>query len=467
MGTVHTKDTGGSKYSNIETTTDPCGPNEPGKRVDLSGVEARVDKINIEGLQRTKNDIVVETVEELFHSQDFQEVIVNAHKVRGKLEKLGCFQNIGIFIDTSSGAEATLNGLEVTFFVKELKRMIGGANTMVGNNEGSLLVSLRAPNMFGRGEKLQAEYSYGSRRTNNLSLSFIKPLRTKYDALFSTSIFQHGSDWPWSGYKMVERGILFDLGFNTTCSMRHNLQYEAAWRELGASSRNSSFSARTESGHKVKSAIRHILTFDSRDAQIFPSRGSLFRFNTEFAGVGGDINFLKNDFFWQYNIPLFYDVVIQGTLQGGHLKPLGDDSSGLLPDKMYIGGPMSVRGFKTRGVGPHSGDEATGSNMAWGAGLHLYTPLPFRPGRGGFGDLFRLHLFTNLGQCKEIEFNNGFSEDLKAMFDGYRMSYGLGIALRLGQLARVEFNYVIPNIVREGDSTQETRFQFGVGLQFL
>lgn len=61
--------------------------------------------------------------------------------------------------------------------------MTGGINTMVGNNEGSLVVGLKAPNMLGRGEKLQAEYSYGSRRTNNLSVSFLKPLRNKYDAL--------------------------------------------------------------------------------------------------------------------------------------------------------------------------------------------------------------------------------------------------------------------------------------------
>lgn len=46
---------------------------------------------------------------------------------------------------------------------------------MVGNNEGSLVISLRAPNMFGRGERVQAEYSYGSCRTNNLRLSYIHP----------------------------------------------------------------------------------------------------------------------------------------------------------------------------------------------------------------------------------------------------------------------------------------------------
>lgn len=61
--------------------------------------------------------------------------------------------------------------------------MTGGINTMVGNNEGSLVIGLKAPNMMGRGEKLQAEYSYGSKETNNLSISFLKPLRTKYNTL--------------------------------------------------------------------------------------------------------------------------------------------------------------------------------------------------------------------------------------------------------------------------------------------
>lgn len=72
----------------------------------------------------------------------------------------------------------------MTFYVKELKWLNGGVNTTVGSNEGSLVVSVKAPNMLGRGERLQLEYSHGSRQTNNLSLSYLKPLRTKYDARY-------------------------------------------------------------------------------------------------------------------------------------------------------------------------------------------------------------------------------------------------------------------------------------------
>ena len=40
---------------------------------------------------------------------------------------------------SSSGADALPNGLDVTFEVTELKRMTGSYNTMVGNNEGSMV----------------------------------------------------------------------------------------------------------------------------------------------------------------------------------------------------------------------------------------------------------------------------------------------------------------------------------------
>ena len=42
-------------------------------------------------------------------------------------------------IFTSVGADALPNGLDVTFEVKELRRMTGSYNTMVGNNEGSMV----------------------------------------------------------------------------------------------------------------------------------------------------------------------------------------------------------------------------------------------------------------------------------------------------------------------------------------
>jgi hypothetical protein len=32
----------------------------------------------------------------------------------------------------------------------------------------------------------------------------------------------------------------------------------------------------------------------------------------------------------------------------------------------------------------------------------LFTPLPFSPGKGGFGDLFRMHVFVNAGDLGDV-----------------------------------------------------------------
>ena len=60
---------------------------------------------------------------------------------------LGCFSDVDIRIDTASGGGPA--DYEVTFQVTELGRARGTINTMVGNQEGSLLTGLAAPNLLG------------------------------------------------------------------------------------------------------------------------------------------------------------------------------------------------------------------------------------------------------------------------------------------------------------------------------
>ncbi len=49
-----------------------------------------------------------------------------------------------------------------------------------------------------------------------------------------------------------------------------------------------------------------------------------------------------------------------------------------IADKFFLGGPLSLRGFEMRGVGPESDGNSTGGSAYWAAAMHLYTPLPFR-----------------------------------------------------------------------------------------
>nr|CAD7439469.1 unnamed protein product [Timema bartmani]CAD7452392.1 unnamed protein product [Timema tahoe] len=478
MGLVHAKDktqgiVGGSgRGSQLPSrgTRDvldearECGDAEI-QKVDLTGVAARVDKISIDGLGRTKDDFVKDQVQDVFKARNFEEVIKKAHEARRKLDNLGCFRSVGIFIDTSRGINSTRDGLEVIFHVKEQKRIVGGVNTMVGSNEGSLVVGLKLPNLAGRGEKISAQYSYGSRRTCNFDVTFSKPLRGSLSPLFTTSIFQHASEWPSSGYKMLENGLLLDLSFFSGQNIRHNLQWEGAYRDLSCLSRSSSFQVREQSGPNIKSSVRHILSLDHRDTCIFPTRGILFQLTTEFAGLGGNVGFLKNEALLQSNLQVMRDVVVQGSLQAGLLNRVTDKAVNIC-DNFFLGGPLSIRGFQFRGVGTHADGNALGSDAYWAAGLHLFTPLPFRPGKGGFGEFFRSHFFLNAGSIGNVNYADDFPHNVKELTQGIRSSYGFGVALRLGSMARVELNYCVPLLVQKGDLASPG-IQFGIGVNFL
>lgn len=458
MGTVHAKDQKEHHRNDKGQSAE--------QQINLEGVKARVDKIHVDGLCRTKDDIIIATVKDLFQAKDFQDVIVGAQKVRGKLEGLGCFRNIGIFIDTSSGPNATPEGVEVTFHVHELKRIVGGVHTLVGNNEGSLVVQMRMPNLFGRGEKLQTEYSFGTKKTSGLNISFMKPFRGSLSPIFAGTVFQVGSEWPSSGYKQIERGLLLDFGFNSAPLIRHNLQWEGAWRDLTCLSRSSAFEVREQTGPSLKSSVRHILSLDYRDTPIFPSCGSLVRLTQELAGLGGNVGFLKNDLCLQGNWTILADMVVQATLQAGFLTRINNNLNVSICDQFFLGGPLSLRGFKMRGVGPHKDGNALGANAYWSGGLHLFTPLPFNPGKGGFGDLFRMHIFINAGNLGDVYLGQEIPRSLKTVTRTARMSYGIGMALRLGQMARVELNYCIPVLFQRGDQPN-SGVQFGIGMHFL
>lgn len=75
--------------------------------------QTRVDKVHVDGLCRTKNDVIQSQVKELFKAQDFEDVIINTYTVLNKLKSLGCFKNIEVYIDTSHGPDSTPEGVEV------------------------------------------------------------------------------------------------------------------------------------------------------------------------------------------------------------------------------------------------------------------------------------------------------------------------------------------------------------------
>ncbi|CAB3254417.1 unnamed protein product [Arctia plantaginis] len=388
--------------------------------IKLNGVRARVDRVHVDGLSRTKDDVIRSTVDELFHATDFEDVILRAHKVRRALDAMGCFREIGVLIDVSSGPDATPEGLEVTFQVRELSRVVGGVNTTVSENEGNLVLGVKMPNVLGRGEKLQAEYSMGYRSSSNFSIAATKPYPQKpLVPVLSATVYQQNHEYPWSGYRLLDRGLLLDVAFKTSPVTKHNIQWEGLVRDTSVLSKTTSFKVRESSGPQMKSILRHIVAA---------------------------------------NAQLIEDVVLQGTCALGVLHDVFGTE---LPDHLYLGGPTTLRGFRQRGVGPHSDGQATGGRMYWASGLHVFAPLPFVGARGGLGALFRSHVFVNAGCLAAPDAGAAL-----AALGAWRAACGAGVCVRLGRVARLELNYCVPLRALPHDA-HAPGLQFGVGADFL
>lgn len=126
---------------------------------------------------------------------------------------------------------------------------------------------------------------------------------------FTATAFHHKIPSYWSGFTVFNTGGLLDLSFESAQRVKHNMQYDGTWRHVEASGRTTSFAVREQSGHSFKSAIRHIMTVDHRDHPIFPSTGVLLKLVQEYAGLGGDVAFVKHDSELQVNIPLPFELV--------------------------------------------------------------------------------------------------------------------------------------------------------------
>jgi len=142
--------------------------------------------------------------------------------------------------------------------------------------------------------------------------------------------------------------------------------------------------------------VTHTLVRDMRDDIMLPSRGYFIKLFQEFAGLGGDVYFIKNEIESQINFPLGKGFILSASLRNGLLFPFKGQSK--ISDRFFLGGAQSVRGFKLNGIGPREDrKDSLGGDAYVAAGISLFTPLPKLsryPVKG--------HFFVNGGSLVQI-----------------------------------------------------------------
>lgn len=423
--------------------------------VNADEIPAQVERVVFDGVIRTKHDMFDKLTQSLWDVNNVERLIAEAHHVQQEIKRVGIASHVEMYLDTAS----TKCGYQITFKVKEPKRIVGGIHGTVGNAEGGVRLAMSMPNILGRGERLTADTGYGSRTKSDFNLGLQFPILASSTTDRTVSLFRRNQLFDASAINLSENGVAVSANANYLNRLiKHRLSAEAAMRRISAQTLSTPMQLREQSGAYLKTSVCSTLTIDERDHPILATDGGFAQLSSEVAF--GSSSYVKNDLQAQFNVPAG-PISFQASIALGILSHVTGQKPTVV-DKFFLGGPLMLRGFQPFHAGPHVEGCATGGNCYYVGALHCYTLVPFLPADSSISNVLRLQTFINAGSVGDVSTVHQLRPFLSSTT--VRCSYGFGLVLAFAQAARLELNYVVPLQAQPGDvlGTRKCAFAFGV-----
>jgi outer membrane protein insertion porin family len=202
-------------------------------------------------------------------------------------------------------------------------------------------------------------------------------------------------------------------------------------------------------GRTIKSSLIPSISYDNTDDYYLPRKGVSLSSSFEYAGVGGEAEFLKTSlsakYYYGFNDLIDYDLILRLKARINHIKDRGNLP---LNEKLYLGGMGSVRGFRSGSLAPKNDDGVLiGANKLAAASVELSIPLIESAELRIFG-------FYDYGMTGDKNF-----DEIKRSSTGVGFEWAkspLGVPLQLFYAKALDD--------KEGDRT--SRIEFSLGRRF-
>jgi len=505
------------------------------------GPRTYIERINIRGNTRTR-DYVIRREFDLSEGDAYNRALVD--RAERRLKNLDFFKSVKISTEPGSSSDRVI-------LVVDLEEKSTGDFSVSGGystTDGALgEVSISERNFLGRGLFAKAAVTYGQ-YARGLSLSYIDPYVLDYrvalglDAYYRqqlpNSFISYGTKTigfsPRLGFQLREdltlqlRYSIYEQDIslpnylancnNTTTNGLLAFNPSPAWvaaNRPGAtgtvtsldgtqtatdasglglwcySDGEASLPIRKElaSGHTLTSSVGYSLNYNTLDNNKNPTDGLLIDWRQDFAGVGGDVTYLKSQVDGKYYTPLVSDIIGLVHVQAGMLNKIGNNELRML-DQFQMG-PNLVRGFAPNGIGPRDINpfgtmDALGGTKYWGASFELQMPFWFLPKEvglkgavyadaGGLWDYQGPTTWAATGELTTPANSNCIRPTVTPPTSGtctglvydngnvVRSSVGVGL-IWASPFGPLRFDYAIPLTKGQFDRVQQ--FKFGGGTSF-
>lgn len=409
-----------------------------------------VRTINIVGNRLTQDEVIRRELRQL-EGAWFSSSLINISRLR--LQRLGLFESVTITTVPVPGSQELVD-LQVE--VKE--RTTGSALASVGysDDDGVLFgLEFQQRNLFGTGKELALIFN-NSDAFDEISISYTNPYQTK-DGI-SRKISYVNKDVDSSDVNTAEYvlstdsiGATYRIPVSETNSLNLGLTYE----RLELSTSGGTPPEFREIIRKYPKSDQLIvnsgLFLDSRNDFFFPTAGSTGLANIELSIPGSDLEYYKINLQGSRYQPLG-SLSAKAGLSLGYGDGYGDISDIGLPffKNYFAGGSRTVRGYKSRSLGPRSSDNSpspTGGSKRVLVNLELLFPT-----FGGEAKDKRIGLFSDGGMVwankQSIELGD--------------MRYSAGMYFNwFSAIGPLTISYGVPLNKKPGDNVEELQISLG------
>ena len=408
-----------------------------------------VERIDIVGNTRTQ-DRVIRREFRIAEGDAF-----NAAQVRRSRDRV---RNLGFFSDVqvSSAPGSTPDRVVLTTSVTE--RATGEVSLGGGysTDAGALAdIGLRERNLLGTGIDARINGTLAQRRSQ-IDFSITDPYFLDRNLAAGVDVFYiHRDLIDVASYRERRAGFALRVGYAFNDWLRQSWAYTLTEREVFDISSEASRFVLEQRGTTLLSQIGQTLTYDVRDSFIDPRRGFVVRLGTDFAGLGGDVAYIRARLDGTYYIPLESmlgdpDWVLSIGGSVGYLEPLFNKEDRIV-DRFFLGGE-NLRGFRIAGAGPRdvTTDDSLGGRFLWTQSTEIRYPLPLPAELGLVG-----RAFVDIGSLSESDKDPNVRDDATP-----RVGAGIGISWR-SPFGLINIDIAQALVKRPYDETQVFRFGFG------
>ena len=414
------------------------------------GSKSYIEYINITGNSRTLDSVIRREIQ-LVEGDPFNRLKIS--RSEKNIKNLGFFKKVSVRAETGSKPNQANLNIDVE------EQATGDVSLGIAYStfdEFSTSFGISEKNFLGRGQRAKFSLSLSDQR-QNFSAGLTQPYLFNRNLTGSFDLFNNTITDTSADQRTKSLGFTSGAGFSSANNFFHNFSYTL--QNVETEKLDSNDNKISTDGGKLLSSLGYRISKDTRDNRFNPTSGYYYALSEQFAGLGGDINYLssilRGSYYYKYD---YIDMVIGLSGEYGNIEGLDENVS--KSNRFFLGG-RKVRGFDSSGIGPRVSESS--SSSAVGGNNYYAGRVALRSGIGLPSETgIQWTVFTDFGTLWGVDDtadNYALNTDQKEI----RISFGYGFQWET-PIGPLTFTWA--DAIKKEPYDQLQKFEFRLGSTF-